>query len=92
MDISQDTIDITEGDWQNKKCELTFYNFAGYTGKTEKEQLKIEEKMHKWIKKNQEDHMEFVCFDQDDGTLVVTIHWLGKESEREESVKYWFID
>ena len=53
MDISQDTIDITEGDWQNKKCELTFYNFALYTEKTEKEQLKIEEKMHKWIKKNQ---------------------------------------
>lgn len=74
VDISQDTIDITEGEWQNKKCELTFYNFALYSGKSEKEQLKIEEKMHKWIKKNHEDHMELVQFDQEDGTLVVTIN------------------
>ncbi len=74
MNINQDTIDITEGDWQNKKCELTFYNFAHYSEKSEKEQLKIEEKMHKWINKNQEDHMKFLHFDQDDGTLIVSIH------------------
>ena len=75
VDIKQDTIDILEPDWQNKRCELTFYNFAGYNdGKSEKEQQKIEEKMHKWIKKNREDNMEFVHFDQNEGTLVVTIH------------------
>jgi hypothetical protein len=33
VDINQDTIDISESDWQNKKCELTFYNFAGYADK-----------------------------------------------------------
>ncbi len=74
VDIKQDTIDITEADWQNKKCELTFFNFANYKEKCEKDKQKVEDKMYKWIKRNQEDHMELVNFDHEEGTLVVTIH------------------
>lgn len=57
VDIKQDTIDITEAEWQNKKCELTFFNFAHYKEKSEKDKQKIEDKMYKWIQKNCEDNM-----------------------------------
>ncbi len=63
VDIKQDTIDINEPEWQNKKCELTFINFAHYKEKNEKDRLKIMDKMRKWIMKNTEDHMKFVSFD-----------------------------
>jgi len=53
---------------------LTFFNFAHYREKDEKNKQKIEDKMYKWIQKNQEDSMQLVHFDQDEGTLVVTIH------------------
>ena len=36
--------------------------------------------MMKWIKKNKEDNMKLVRFDNGDGTLVVTIHWLNNDS------------
>lgn len=74
VDIRQDTIDITEPDWLNKKCRLTFFNFAQYNQKSEKDKEKVEEKMYKWIQRNQEDNMELVHFNQNDGTLVVSIH------------------
>jgi hypothetical protein len=53
---------------------LSFFNFAYYKEKSEKDKQKVEDKMYKWIKRNDEDKMELVHFDQGEGTLVVTIH------------------
>ena len=52
IEIKQDTIDIKDPEWESLRCELTFYNFANFSKKSEEEQLKVENKMMKWIKKN----------------------------------------
>ena len=42
IEIIQDSIDISDADWDNKKCELTFKNFGEYKELgSESEKLKL---------------------------------------------------
>lgn len=70
IEITQDSIEIIESEWDHRECELTFKNFGNYRNQKKEDCEKLIRKMKKWLSKNQ---MEEVSFDKTSGDLVVNL-------------------
>lgn len=52
VDISQDSIEIIDYEWDNSACEMTFKDFGNYTDQSTEKRRIIEKKMRQWLIKN----------------------------------------
>ena len=70
IEITQDSIEIVDTEWDHRECELTFRNFGNFHSQKEDDREKLMKKMKRWLSKNQ---MEEVNFDKSTGDLVVNL-------------------
>ena len=66
--ISQDNIEILDGEWEEKRVRMTFVNFGLYRTLKSEERIKLLKKMRLWL--NEYDMVE-ISHDADNGELIV---------------------
>ena len=52
IEISQDSIEIIDSEWDKRECEMTFKNFGEYVNQDSLKKEKLMKKMRRWLVKN----------------------------------------
>lgn len=68
--ISQDNIEITDSDLEDKPMRMTFRNFGKYTTLKGEEREKMVKRMRKWMQKYE---MREISHNETNGDLVVQV-------------------
>lgn len=68
INITQDNIEILDGELEDKRVQMTFRDFGRYSSLKNDQQEKLKVKMRKWIDKCK---MREIRHNEDTGDLVV---------------------
>ena len=70
VSISQDNIEVNDGELEEKRMMMTFRDFGGYSGLKHDDRDKLTRKMRRWMDKYE---MREIRHDKDSGDLVVEV-------------------